>query len=170
MVTNKVIYDELVKPPTPITDYLTRFVHKLFVSVLLNRKRSFSGITAAALEPITTTLVDVQAHLGTIITSSTILLGHSLESDLRALQLSHPHCIDTALIFHHPRGRPLKPGLAWLTRKWLGRTIQDRGPGGHDPEEDARACIDLLKAKIKNGTVPTHPLLPLHGRLIKRTV
>ena len=79
------------------------------------------------------------------------MVGHSLESDLRALQLSHPRCIDTALIFHHPRGRPLKPGLAWLTRKWLGRTIQDRGPGGHDPEEDARACVDLLKAKIKNG-------------------
>jgi RNA exonuclease 1 len=54
------------------------------------------------------------------------------------------------LIFHYPRGRPLKPGLA-LTREWLGRTIQDRGPGGHDPEEDARVCVDLLKAKIKNG-------------------
>lgn len=85
---------------------------------------------------------------------STILLGHSLESDLRALQLAHPRCIDTALLFHHPRGRPLKPGLAWLTRKWLGRTIQDRGPGGHNPEEDAQACVDLLKAKIKNGAPP----------------
>jgi hypothetical protein len=27
----------------------------------------------------------------------------------------------------------------------------DRGPGGHDPEKDVRACVDLLKAKIKNG-------------------
>ena len=35
--------------------------------------------------------------------------------------------------------------------KWLGRAIQDRGPGRHDPEEDARACVDLLKAKNKNG-------------------
>ena len=47
-----------------------------------------------------------------IITPSTILLGHSLESDLRPPQFVHPHCIDTALIFHHPC-RPLqKPGLA----------------------------------------------------------
>ncbi|KAI0293180.1 hypothetical protein B0F90DRAFT_1670908 [Multifurca ochricompacta] len=134
-VTSKVVFDKLVKPPSPITDYLTRF----------------SGITEAALEDVTTTLADVQDYLRTLITPSTILLGHSLESDLRALQLSHPHCIDTALLFHHPRGRPLKPGLAWLTRRWLGRTIQDRGPGGHDPEEDARACVDLLKAKLKNG-------------------
>ncbi|KAI9432797.1 hypothetical protein H4582DRAFT_2083191 [Lactarius indigo] len=115
------------------------------------RARSPTISPAAALDPVTTTLADVQTHLRTLIDPSTILLGHSLESDLRALQLAHPRCVDTAILFHHPRGRPLKPGLAWLTRKWLGRTIQDRGPGGHNPEEDARACIDLLKAKIKNG-------------------
>ncbi|KAI0247771.1 hypothetical protein BJV78DRAFT_1285278 [Lactifluus subvellereus] len=103
-------------------------------------------------------------------TPSTTLLSHSLESDLRTLQLAHPHCIDTALIFHHPRGRPLKSALAWLTHKWLGRTIQDRGPCGHDSEEDARACIDLLKAKINNGAVATHPPLPLDGRLVRMMV
>jgi DNA polymerase III epsilon subunit-like protein len=122
----------------------------------LNRNPSFSGITAEALDPVTTMLADVQTYLRTLIQPSTILLGHSLESDLHALQLAHPRCIDTALLFHHSRGRPLKPGLAWLTRKWLGRTIQDRGPGGHNPEEDARACIDLLKAKIKNGASPAY--------------
>ncbi|KAN0141729.1 hypothetical protein V8E53_000191, partial [Lactarius tabidus] len=30
-------------------------------------------------------------------------------------KLSHPRCIDTALIFHDPRGRPLKPALACFT-------------------------------------------------------
>lgn len=80
-----------------------------------------------------------------------ILLGHSLESDLKALKICHPLCIDTAIIYHHPRGRPLKPGLAWLTKKWCGREIQARGEGGHDPEEDARACLELLKKKIDNG-------------------
>lgn len=80
-----------------------------------------------------------------------ILLGHSLESDLKALKLCHPYCIDTALLYHHPRGRPLKPGLAWLTKKWCGREIQTGGEGGHDPEEDARACLDLLKRKLDNG-------------------
>ena len=152
--TGKVVYDQLVKPPSPITDYLTRYVDKFCTSFLLNHQFSFSGITAEALEPITTTLSDVQTHLRTLITPSTILLGHSLESDLRALQLSHPQCIDTVLIFHHPRGRPLKPGLARLARKWLNRTIQDRGPGGHDPEKDARACVDLLKLRLEMVRFP----------------
>jgi hypothetical protein len=43
---------------------------------------------------------------------TSILVGHSLESDLKALRSCHPLCIDTALVYHHPRGRLLKPGLA----------------------------------------------------------
>src|SRR6266436_3827640 len=121
------------------------------------------GITAQSLEPITTTLAGVQTHLQALISPSTILQGHSLDSDLRALQLSHSLCIDTAMIFHCPRGRPLKPGLAWLARKWLGRTIQDRGPGGHDPEEDATACVDLPRAKIKNDAYPSRRVRELVG-------
>ncbi|KAF8149431.1 hypothetical protein B0H34DRAFT_733720 [Crassisporium funariophilum] len=152
-----VIYDQLVKPTKPIIDYLTRW----------------SGITAEALGPVTTTLAQVQAHVLRLLSPpvgnpfalskpstsaapplpppTPILLGHSLESDLKALKICHPRCIDTALMYHHPRGRPLKPGLAWLTKKWCGRDIQTRGEGGHDPEEDARACLDLLKKKLENG-------------------
>ncbi|KAI0691614.1 hypothetical protein C8Q76DRAFT_255245 [Earliella scabrosa] len=132
-----VVYDQLVKPGKPVVDYLTRW----------------SGITAEGLSKATATFDDVQAHILSVLSVSPtpILLGHSLESDLHALKICHPRCIDTALIFHHPRGRPLKPGLAWLTKKWCGREIQNRGEGGHDPEEDARACLDLLKKKVDNG-------------------
>ncbi|KAJ7502509.1 hypothetical protein B0H11DRAFT_2223419 [Mycena galericulata] len=147
-----VVYDQLVKPSKPILDYLTRW----------------SGITAAQLGPVTTTLAQVQAHILRLLsppaanpfaTSGTpstpfltpILIGHSLESDLKALKLCHSMCIDTAVLYHHPRGRPLKPGLAWLTKKWCGREIQARGEGGHDPEEDARACIELLQKKLAAG-------------------
>ncbi|KIJ60064.1 hypothetical protein HYDPIDRAFT_99502 [Hydnomerulius pinastri MD-312] len=134
-----VVYDKLVKPPKPVIDYLTKW----------------SGITEATLSTATITLPEVQAQLLPILAPkdgpTSILVGHSLESDLKALRICHPLCIDTALTYHHPRGRPLKPGLAWLTNKWCHRAIQTRGEGGHDPEEDARACVDLLKLKVQNG-------------------
>lgn len=102
---------------------------------------------------VTTTFEEVQGQVMSMLSVSPtpVLLGHSLESDLKAMKICHGRCIDTAVIFHHPRGRPLKPGLAWLTKKWCGREIQNRGEGGHDPEEDARACLDLLKKKVANG-------------------
>lgn len=85
-----------------------------------------------------------------LITPHTILLGHSLECDLNALRIRHPLCVDTALLFKHPRGAPYKPALKWLANKWLGREIQNQA-GGHDSAEDARTCVDLLKLKVANG-------------------
>ena len=102
---------------------------------------SFFGIPTPALESITMTIADVQAHLRMPITLSTILPGHSLESDLRALQLSRG--ASTLGIPSPTRA----PGIAWLTRKWLDRTMQARRLGGHDSEEDAGGCVDLLKSK-----------------------
>jgi RNA exonuclease 1 len=86
----------------------------------------------------------------------TILLGHSLNSDLTALKLTHPFIIDTAVIYPHPRGPPLKSSLKYLAQRYLGREIQKghgtTGPGaGHDSVEDARTCLDLLKQKCEKG-------------------
>ena len=48
----------------------------------------FSGITEEDLEDVTTSIRDVQAVLLSLFTDRTILLGHSLESDLNALKVS----------------------------------------------------------------------------------
>ena len=64
--------------------------------------------------------------------------------------MSHPHVIDTSVIFQHSRGQPYKPSLKWLAQKWLKRKIQEN-PSGHDSAEDAKTCIDLVKLKLKKG-------------------
>ena len=92
----------------------------------------------------------VQTTLLQILDSDTILVGHSLECDLQALKLAHPHVIDTSVIYQHSRGPPSKPSLRWLSQKWLNRAIQQHETG-HDSAEDAKACVDLLKLKLRKG-------------------
>ena len=130
------IMDELVKPDLPITDYLT----------------PYSGVTAEKLDPVTATLTQIQQRLLTLLTPQTILVGHSLNADLSVLKLTHPFIIDTALLYPHPRGPPLKSSLKWLAQKYLNREIQKgHGSTGHNSIEDAIACLDLVRLKGEKG-------------------
>ncbi|XP_049576572.1 RNA exonuclease 5 isoform X2 [Syngnathus scovelli] len=129
----KCAMDRLVKPDSPILDYLTKF----------------SGITAAMLDPVKRSLRDVQAELRTLLPRDAVLVGHSVNNDLAALKLIYPHVIDTSLLYVKEFGQRFK--LKLLAEVVLGRSIQTPEREGHCPAEDALAALDLAKYFISKS-------------------
>ncbi|XP_019397723.1 PREDICTED: putative RNA exonuclease NEF-sp isoform X2 [Crocodylus porosus] len=127
------LLDELIKPETQILNYFTRY----------------SGITRKILLPVKTKLADVQDKLKKLLPHDAILVGHSLNADLRALQMIHPSVIDTSLLFARSGGRRFK--LKFLAKAVLGKEIQCENKLGHDPTEDAQAALELAQYFIKQG-------------------
>ena len=125
------VYETLVKPDRDVIDCNTRF----------------SGLNEADVASARKSLCDVRSDLLLLIHAETILIGHGLENDLRALNLLHSNVIDTAVLFPHHHGFPFRRSLKSLTAMYLQRDIQT-GQGGHDSLEDARACAELVLWKV----------------------
>ncbi|XP_049643870.1 RNA exonuclease 1 homolog [Suncus etruscus] len=128
----QVVYDTFVMPDNEIVDYNTRF----------------SGVTEADLADTSTSLRDVQAVLLSMLSADTILIGHSLESDLLALKVIHSTVVDTSVLFPHRLGLPYKRSLRNLMADYLKQIIQDN-VDGHSSSEDASACMHLVIWKIR---------------------
>ncbi|PNF32690.1 hypothetical protein B7P43_G12965 [Cryptotermes secundus] len=117
------VYDRLVKPESDIIDYNTRF----------------SGITARDLnENDTKSLRDVQNDLMGFINADTILVGHGLENDLRALRIIHGSVVDTSVIFPHSNGLPYRRSLKSLVP-------------GHTSQFRSEATSAIAKKDILHG-------------------
>jgi RNA exonuclease 1 len=137
--SNRLLLDCLVRPETEITDYNTRF----------------SGITKEMFESASTVSFDEALELLKLFVSrTTVIIGHGLENDLVALRLIHHRCIDTALLYPHPRGRPYRLGLKHLMRRETGMDIQTAGEKGHSSHEDAAAAAILVRKRIRGDAFP----------------
>ena len=136
------IYDTLVKPDKPVTDYRTKF----------------SGIDQEMLKDVTVNLSEVQQKISELVPSGSILIGHSLDNDFHALKFSHPFVIDTSCIFTPTATPRNKPGLRRLAKELLGMDIQTgTGTSGHNSIEDASTCMRLVQHKIQSGPNCTIP-------------
>jgi DNA polymerase III epsilon subunit-like protein len=159
-IVYKLVMDELVKPCHPVVDYLTEY----------------SGITAAKLKSVTTSLEQVQASFISCVHASDILVAHSGENDLIALRVIHDTVVDTSILFCARGGRKycksasalfcvtMSPrrsfsinliclyfiALRHLSMTLLGKRIQESS--GHCSEEDASAALELAVQRARVGS------------------
>ncbi|XP_076040325.1 uncharacterized protein LOC143024872 isoform X1 [Oratosquilla oratoria] len=139
-VTGEAALDVYVKPVGQVLDYNT----------------PFSGVREEHLEGAMS-FSEMQSKMLSMVSKSSVLVGHSMESDLACLRIIHRRVIDTALCFRQQLPtRPLpaladnicyvpakKPGLKRLVLWHLKKDIQ-QGEGGHDSFEDACAALNLV--------------------------
>ncbi|GFE53298.1 exonuclease family protein [Babesia ovis] len=132
----RVVFDSFVLPKDPIEDYRT----------------VYSGITEKSLEGVTVSLADVQSCLNQIVDSQTVLIGHSLENDLKVCEVAHFHVLDTALQYMIPR-RHNKPSLKSLARSHMKLDLMRTS--GHDSCDDAITTMYLaMEGVVKLNPAP----------------
>ncbi|KAL0915670.1 hypothetical protein M5K25_016105 [Dendrobium thyrsiflorum] len=126
---------KLVNPKKSVADYRTEI----------------TGVSAEDLVGVTCSLVDIQGFMEKLLKHGTILVGHSVHNDLRALKIAHARVIDTSYIFKYSEVRPTyTPSLNSLCKTVLGYEVRKENEP-HDCRKDAEAAMRLVLAKLEHG-------------------
>lgn len=137
-VTDKsgnVVMDQLFKPTEEVIDYKTQF----------------SGLTEEKLSNVTATPDEAVKYLSQVASKSTIIVGHSLENDFRALKLIHLKCVDTSVIYPNDANPNKKPSLISIYKKYINKPFRNSNDNGHDSIEDASAAMELVKLATREA-------------------
>ena len=140
----KVVMKSLVKPKGNVLDYRT----------------SLTGLTAKDLELVTLTREDARKQVKAILQQDggSIICGHAVHNDLKALRIHHPDVIDTSLIFRYKDLPLCSPSLKDLAKLILGLEIRTGEGSHHDSYEDAFVTMKLIRHELSKG--PTRLLTP----------
>ncbi|VDN58158.1 unnamed protein product [Dracunculus medinensis] len=104
------VLDIIVKPESPVMDYNTRF----------------SGLTKNLVDATIYDFKQARERFLEFVNSETILIGHSLASDLKALRIVHHKIVDTSDVFPHERGPPYKRSLKNIFSDIFHMKIQEK--------------------------------------------
>lgn len=121
-----VVYDKYVKPRGKVINFLKEYSG-------LDEEKLSKGIS----------FEQMKSDLSNIVGRKTVILGHSLESDLVALNFYHERIIDTSHVFLTKDNRRLR--LKDLMMQYFNVRTQDHE---HCSVEDARNCLKLLRYKL----------------------
>ena len=127
-----VVLDQIFKPLGDVVDLRTEL----------------SGITQEKLAEAKSTSYEVVKALAQFADQKTIIIGHSVENDFRAMKLMHSRVIDTSLVYNKDAQYPHKPPLARLYEKYIKKPFRVELEA-HDSIDDARAALDLVKYAMK---------------------
>lgn len=133
-VTDEVLLNSLVKPAWPVKDYRT------FVN----------GITEESLRDVKMTLEHVQQFLLALCSEETVIVGHSLNNDLRSMKMEHFCVADSSLLFRAADDPEKTVSLADCAFS----VMKTEMPKVHDSVNDARVALRCVQHYIeKKGKV-----------------
>lgn len=84
-------------------DYQTVMHQQIVHLGAITVPHTIAGITPQMMKGVTTTLSQIQQRVLKLVGPDTLLVGHSLENDLRVLKLVHLKNLDTAILYPHAR-------------------------------------------------------------------
>ncbi|TGZ80720.1 hypothetical protein EX30DRAFT_341363 [Ascodesmis nigricans] len=140
-----------------VLDYLTgeQLINTLVMAprgLEINDFRTrYSGVTSAAYHAaiknntiLRTGWQAARNALFRLMDGNTIIVGHNVKEDLRALRIAHDKIVDSQLLVQLAANLGAGVALKRILAEVVGREIQNRGRKGHDCHEDALAARDAV--------------------------
>ena len=124
------IFDSLVKPYLPITNYRTRI----------------NGIKEEDLKDCTFTLRHAQHMMLKLCSEETVIIGHALHNDLISLKMDHNRVVDTALLYQSEDDSSKTCSLRDLTTSVLKEDM----PNVHNSVLDAKNSLLCAEHYLNN--------------------